>query len=42
MNIIFSVTFDDECKPLEIEALKELKMSLFLGFLKYISEEVSE
>ena len=32
MNIIFSVTFNDEYKPLEIEPLKELKMSLFLFF----------
>ena len=39
MNIIYSVIFDAEYKPLETKALKSLKMPLFLGFLKYISEE---
>ena len=45
MNIIFSVTFDDEYKILKtksrmmVKLLKVLKMPLFLGFLKYISEE---
>ena len=45
MNIISSVTFDDEYKILKtksrmmVKSLKTLKMSLFLGFLKYISEE---
>ena len=45
MNIFSSITFDDEYKILKtksrmmIKSLKALKMSLFLGFLKYISEE---
>ena len=45
MNIISSVTFDDEYKNLKIKSrmmvksLKVLKMPLLLGFLKYISEE---
>ena len=45
MNIISSVTFDDEYKILKtklrmmVKSLKALKMPLFLGFLKYISEE---
>ena len=45
MNIIFSVTFDDEYKILKtksrmmVKLLKVLKMPLFLGFLKHISEE---
>ena len=39
MNIIYSVIFDPEYKPLETKALKSLKMPLLLGFLKYISEE---
>ena len=39
MNIICSVIFDVEYKPLETKALKSLKMPLFLGFLKYISDE---
>ena len=39
MNIIYSVIFDVEYKPLETKALKLLKIPLFLGFLKYISEE---
>ena len=39
MNIIYSVIFDAEYKPLETKALKALKMPLLLGFLKYISEE---
>ena len=45
INIISSVIFDDEYKILEIKSrmmvksLKALKMPLFLGFLKYISEE---
>ena len=43
MNIIYSVILDVEYKPLETKALKLLKMPLFLGFSKYISEEeVSE
>ena len=49
MNIISSVTFDDECKILKaksrmmVKSLKALKMPFFLGFLKYISdEELSE
>ena len=32
MNIIFSVTFDDEYKTLETKALKALKIPLLLGF----------
>ena len=39
MNIIYSVIFDAKYKPLETKALKSLKMPLFLGLLKYISEE---
>ena len=45
MNIFSSITFDDEYKILitksrmMVKSLKALKMSLFLGFLKYISEE---
>ena len=45
MNIISSVTFDVEYKFLKaksrmmVKSLKALKMPLFLGFLKYISEE---
>ena len=45
MNNISSVTFDDEYKILKtksrmmVKSLKALKMPLFLGFLKYISEE---
>ena len=45
MNIISSVTFDDEYKIFKtklrmmVKSLKALKMPLFLGFLKYISEE---
>ena len=45
MNIFSSITFDDEYKILKtksrmmVKSLKALKMSLFLGFLKYISEE---
>ena len=45
MKIISSVTFDDEYKILKtksrmmVKLLKALKMPLFLGFLKYISEE---
>ena len=45
MNIIPSATFDDEHKILKaksrmmVKSLKALKMRLFLGFLKYISEE---
>ena len=45
MNIISSVTFDDEYKILKtksrmmVKSLKALKMPLLLGFLKYISEE---
>ena len=43
MNAISSVTFDDEYRTLETQALKSLRMPLFLGFLKYISEgELSE
>ena len=39
MNIIYSVISDAKYKPLETKALKSLKMPLFLGLLKYISEE---
>ena len=45
MNNISSVTFNDEYKILKtksrmmVKSLKALKMPLFLGFLKYISEE---
>ena len=45
MNIIPSATFDDKHKILKtksrmmVKSLKALKMPLFLGFLKYISEE---
>ena len=39
VSIIYSVILDAEYKPLETKALKALKMPLFLGFLKYISEE---
>ena len=39
MNIIYSIIFDAEYKSLETKALKSLKIPLFLGFLKYISEE---
>ena len=45
MNFICSVTFDDEYKILKtklrmlVKSLKDLKMPLFLTFLKYISEE---
>ena len=49
MNIISSVTFDDEYKIVKaksrmmVKSLKALKMPFFLGFLKYISdEELSE
>ena len=43
MNFIYSVIFDVKYKPLETKTLKLLKIPLFLGFLKYISEEeVSE
>ena len=45
MNVISSVTFDDKYKILKtksrmmVKSLKALKIPLFLGFLKYISEE---
>ena len=45
MNIISSVTFDDEYKNLKtksrmmVKSLNALKTPLLLGFLKYISEE---
>ena len=39
MNIICFVMFDVKYKSLGTKALKALKMPLFLGFLKYISEE---
>ena len=45
MNIFSSIAFDDEYKILKtksrmmVKSLKALKMSLFLGFLKHISEE---
>ena len=45
INFISSVTFDDEYKILKtksrmmVKSLKTLKMPLFLGFLKYISED---
>ena len=45
MNIISSATFDDKYKILKTKSrmmaksLKALKVPLFLGFLKYISEE---
>ena len=45
MNIISSVTFEDEYKILKtkskimVKSLKALKMPLFLGFLEYILEE---
>ena len=45
MNVISSATFDDKYKILKTKSrmmaksLKALKVPLFLGFLKYISEE---
>ena len=45
MNIISTFTFDDEYKILKtksrmmVKSLEALKMPLFLGFSKYISEE---
>ena len=45
MNTISSVTFDEKYKSLKtksrmiVKPLKALKIPLFLGFLKYISEE---
>ena len=45
MNIISSVTFNNEHRILKIKSrimvksLKAFKMPLFLGFLKYVSEE---